>query len=113
MRCASCSIDEYENEGRTVKLFGRSKAEKWGEKTRITYFLQTDKELHETTVVRYVDNSAHAAVEATRGHVLSLAKRLMERNQEEFVRWWVQDKDGNVLESHDDFTPPARPTMWS
>ena len=61
----------------------------------------------------YVDDVAQAAVEGSRDHVLSLAKGIMKQNDEEFVRWWVEDKDGNVLESQDDFRPPARPTMWS
>jgi hypothetical protein len=61
--------------------------------------------------VRYVDESPWAAVESSRDHVLSLAKGLLKRNHEQFVRWWVEDKDGNVIESHDEFEPPARPTM--
>lgn len=95
--------------GGHMRLFGRAK-EKWGEKTRITYFLQSDRELRDLTVIGYVDDSATAAVESSRDHVLTLAKGLLKHN-EQFVRWWVEDKDGNVLELHDDFAPPARPVM--
>ena len=84
---------------------------KASEKTRVTYFLETDKQLRDLTVIRYADDSPRAAVEGSRDHVLSLTKGLLKRNQEVFVLWWVEDKDGNVLESHDEFEPPARPTM--
>lgn len=94
-----------------MRLFSRAHKEKWGEKTRISYFLQTDKEVRDLTVVGYVDDSATAAVESSRDHILSQFKGLLERNNERFVRWWVEDKDGQVLESHDDFSPPARPVM--
>ena len=97
-----------------MRLFGRGrKSANFGEKTRVTYFLETDKQIRDLTVVRYVDDSPRAAIESSRDHVLSLAQGLLKRNQEEFVSWWVEDKDGKVVELHDEFEPPPRPTMWS
>jgi hypothetical protein len=61
--------------------------------------------------VRYADDSPLAAIESSRDHVLSLARGLLKRGHEQFVRWWVEDKDGNILDSHDESEPPARPTM--
>ena len=89
------------------------KVEKFGEKTRVTYFLETSKKVIDLMVIRYVDASPHAAVEDTRNYVLSQMQGALIRDQEDFVRWWVEDQSGNVLESHDDFSPPAKPTMWS
>ena len=96
------------------KLCRRTKrTEKHEAKTRITYFLETNKKVIDTTVIRYVDGSPHAAVEDTRNYVLSLMQGALKRDQEEFVRWWVEDESGNVLESHDDFSPPRKPSMGS
>jgi hypothetical protein len=44
------------------------------------------------TVVRYVDDSRHAAVEDTMGYVLSQWQGVLKRDREEFVRWWVGDE---------------------
>lgn len=93
-----------------MRLFRRSK-EKWGEKTRITYFLETDKQTWDLTVICCADDSPRANVESSRDHVLTLAKGLLRQEGEEFVRWWVEDREGNVLESHDEFKPPRRSTM--
>ena len=94
-------------------MFGRAKKEKWGEKTRVTYFLETDKQLRDLTVIRYVDASVQAAVEESRDHVLTLAKEMLKQVAEQFVRWWVEDENGKILESHDKSNPPTRPTMRS
>jgi hypothetical protein len=88
-------------------------AETASEKARVTYYLQTNKKLIDVTVIRYADDSPHAAVEDTRSYVLSQWQGVLKRDREEFVRWWVEDETGNVLESHDHFSPPAKPTMWS
>ena len=80
-----------------MRLFGRAKKEKWGEKTRVTYFLQTDKELRDLTVIDCADNSPTAAGESPRDHVLRQFNGLLKRNNEKFVRWWVEDNDGHVL----------------
>src|SRR5882757_7284121 len=75
-----------------MRLFGRAKKEKWGEKTRVTYFLETDKQLRDLTVIRYVDASVQAAVEESRDHVLTLAKEMLKQVAEQFVRWWVRTR---------------------
>ena len=110
-KCESYKSSEDPTDGGFVRLFGRAKKEKWGEKTRVTYFVETDKQLRDLTVIGYVDDSPRAAVEASRVHVLSLMKGLLKRESEEFTRWWVEDKDGNILESHDELKAPTRPTM--
>lgn len=48
------------------------KTEKRQEKTRITYFLETNKKVIDTTVIGYVDASPQESVESTRSYVLSL-----------------------------------------
>jgi hypothetical protein len=53
------------------------------------------------------------SVESTRSYVLTGIRAALKRDQEDFVRWWVEDECGNVLEFHDDFSPPAKPMMWS
>ena len=89
-----------------MRFFRRGKtAETAREKTRVTYYLQTNKKLIHVTVIRYVDDSPYAAVEDTKGYVLSQWQGVLKREQEEFIRWWVEDENGNVLESHDDFSP--------
>ena len=64
------------------------------------------------TVIRYVDDSSRAAVENSKDHVLALMRGVLRRDKEEFVRSWVEDENGKVLESHADFSP-TKPTMWS
>ena len=67
----------------------------------------------DTTVIGYVDASPQESVESTRSYVLTAMQAALKRDQEAFVRWWVEDERGNILESHDDFSPPAKPMMWS
>ena len=55
--------------------------------------------------------------------VLPLGQRLVRAKPTEVCKastvavaeasWWVEDECRNVLEFHDDFSPPAKPTMWS
>jgi hypothetical protein len=89
------------------------RTEKREEKTRITYFVETNKKVMDVTVKGYVDASPQQSVESTRSYVLSLMQGVLKRDQEGFVRWWVEDESGHVLESHDDFSPPAKPSMMS
>jgi hypothetical protein len=74
--------------------------------------MPTGKKLVDVTVIRYVDDSPRASVEDTKSYVLSQWQGVLRRDREGFVRW-CEDENGNVLESHDDFWPPAKPTMWS
>ena len=53
---------------------------------RVTYFLQTHGKLIDLCVIRYVDDSSHAAVENSKDHVLALMHGVLRRDQEEFVR---------------------------
>ena len=65
----------------------------------------------DTTVIGYVDTSPYASVESTRSHVLTGMQAALKRDQEDLVRWLVEDEGGNVLEFRDDFSPPAKPMM--
>src|SRR6476620_11431077 len=78
-KCESYKSSEDPTDGGFVRLFGSAKKEKWGEKTRVTYFVETDKQLWDLTVIGCVDDSPSAAVEASRDHVLSLMKGLLKR----------------------------------
>jgi hypothetical protein len=73
--------------------------------------LETNKKVIDTTVIGYVDASPQESVESMRSHVLKGMQAALERDQEDLVRWWVEDEGGNVLEFHDDFSPPAKPMM--
>ena len=73
--------------------------------------METNKKVIDTTVIGYVDASPQVSVESTRSYVLTGIRAALKRDQEDFVRWWVEDECGNVLEFRDDFSPPAKPTM--
>jgi hypothetical protein len=57
----------------------------------------------------YVDASPQVSAESTRSYVLTGVQAALKRDQEDLVRWWVEDECGNVPEFHDDFSPPAKP----
>lgn len=52
LQCESCRSSEDSAGGGAMRLFGRAEKETWAEKTRVTYFLQTDRELRDLTVIR-------------------------------------------------------------
>ncbi len=74
----------------------RLRTEKREEKTRITYFLETNKKVIDTTAIGYVDASPQESVESTGSYVLSQMRGALKRDQEEFVRWWVEDGCGSL-----------------
>ena len=90
-----------------------NRTEDFEAKTRITYVLETNKKVIDTTVIGYVDASPQESVESTRSYVFTGMQAALKRDQEDLVRWWVEDECGNALEFIDDFSPPARPMMWS
>jgi hypothetical protein len=72
--------------------------------------LETNKKVIDTTVIGYVDASPQVSVESTRSYVLTGMQAALKRDQEDLVRWRVEDECG-VVELHDDFSPPAKPMM--
>ena len=51
VQCESYNSSEDPTDGGFVRLFGRAKKEKWGEKARVTYFVETDQQLRDLTVI--------------------------------------------------------------
>ena len=54
-------------------------------KTRITYVLETNKKVTDTTVVGYVDAAPQVSVESTRSYVLTGMQAAHKRDQEDLV----------------------------
>lgn len=79
-----------------------NRTEDFEAKTRITYVLETNKKVIDTTVIGYVDASPQVSVESTRSYVLTGMQAALKWDQGDLVRWWVEDGGGNVLEFHDD-----------
>jgi hypothetical protein len=53
----------------------------------------------DTTVIGYVDASPQESVESTRSYVLTGMQAALERDQEDLVRWWVEDEGGKSSNS--------------
>jgi hypothetical protein len=75
--------------------------------------LETNKKVIDTTVIGYVDASPQESVESTRSYVFTGMQAALKWDQEDLVRWWVEDECGNALEFHDHFSLPAKPMKWS
>lgn len=60
-----------------------------------------------------IGGTPREAVERTKEYVLVQLHRVITQRGGTFERWWAEDEDGSVLESHDDYQRPRRPQMWS
>jgi Nuclease-related domain len=81
-----------------------------GKSRGVTYFLQMNGKLIDLSVITYVDASSHAAVANTKDHLLALMHGVLRRDQEEFVRWWVEYALIDQLGPNDLLIPGKRVT---
>ena len=77
-----------------MNLRRKTRQPKFGAKTRIS-FLGDQQKVIDTTVIGYVDASPQESVESTRSYVLTDMQAALERDQEDLVRWWVEDEGGS------------------
>jgi hypothetical protein len=62
--------------------------------------------------MRSINPDSHCSTAGLRSYVLTGMQAALKRDQEDLVRWWVEDECGNAVEFHDDFSPAAKPMMW-
>lgn len=80
----------------------------------VTFYMGSDVGVVDLAVHGYaIGATPREAVDRTRECVLVQLHQVITQRGGTFERWWAEDEDGNVLESHDDYRRPRRPRMWS
>ncbi|TGB44637.1 hypothetical protein [Mycolicibacterium peregrinum] len=80
----------------------------------VTFYMSSDVGTVDLAVHGYeIGVTPREAVDRTKEYVLVQLHRVTTQRGGTFERWWAEDEDGSVLESHDDYQRPRRPQMWS
>lgn len=80
----------------------------------VTFYMSSDVGTVDLAVHGYEPGvTPQEALARTKEYVLVQLHGAITQRSGTFERWWAEDEDGNVLESHDDYQRPRRPQMWS